>query len=525
MDSINQATKNDQILLQRKEKPAAARPENQAQDGFSKSENIEKRGLILLQIDGLSHAALKEAFKTGSAPNIRSLLDMQGYALSPFQCGVPTVTIPVLSSLFYGVDLPGNEWFDKADRKLVDGSEYETELRAELKAQGKAGILEKGIAVSSELSGGSEDTCLVNNRLKESKKDSGAFLTALNEVWKTARAIKKGGFSLTKTAWNFVADIFKARALMKKAGVSRTKMDKLAPIMMSLNHNICERAACGTFLSAIKKGTPVMYTDFAAYDEKAHYFGNTSKEAMDMLKTIDQKIGVIVKESEKSPQKYEVLVFSDHGQTSSKLFHDQYGMKVHDMIVDYAKSARESRGQEYADGDVVVTDVYSLGNIYFNFDKDHVNMPEIEKRYPQLLSFLTDHPGIGLVCGRNNGNIVIRGKEGELEVSPEKRITTAGSSPLKEYGEEKVLVDQIINYMNIKGSGDVVIFGAYDKNRDEVIDFNKKYSLVSLHGGLGGNQTKPFIIAKPEVPVNGSEITEATQLHELHDKYKDYLKG
>lgn len=526
MDAIQQTAIQGQISGGKPESPAqAAAIEKSPEDRYAGEKETDKRGLILLQIDGLSHRALKEAFKEGSAPNIKSLIDLKGYALSPFQCGIPTVTIPVLSSLFYGVDLPGNEWFDKASGQFIDGTAYETKLRAELHAQGKEGILKNGVAVSSELSGGSENTCLVNNRLKEGKSEHGAFRTAVKEAWKTARLIKQGGYSLTKTAWNFVSDIFKARAMMKKAGISRTKLDKLAPIMMSLNHNICERVACGAFLNAIKRGEPVMYTDFAAYDEKAHYFGKTSKESMDMLRTIDEKIGRIVAEAEKSPNKYEVLVFSDHGQTSSKLFQDLYGTKVHDMVESFAKFTKESRGEGYNKGDVVVTDVYSLGNVYFNFDKGHVAMSEVEKRYPGMTAFLNDHPGIGLVCGRENGNIIVKGKQGTLEIDEKKNVKTTGESPLKSYGDEKVLVDQITSYMSLKGSGDIVIFGAYDQNSDEVVDFNKKYSLVSLHGGLGGDQTKPFIIAKPEVPINGGEITEATQLHEVHEKYKDYLRG
>jgi hypothetical protein len=70
----------------------------------------------------------------------------------------------------------------------------------------------------------------------------------------------------------------------------------------------------------------------------------------------------------------------------------------------------------------------------------------------------------------------------------------------------------------------VVIFGVYDGDKDEVVDFNRKYSLASFHGGLGGDQTKPFIISKPDVPINGGEITEATQLHDIHEKYKEFLK-
>lgn len=524
MDALNSVTIPQTIpaneKAQAKETAAGETPANP----LPPEDTVEKRGLVLMQIDGLSHKALKEAFKTGSAPNIKRLLDSKGYALSPFQCGIATVTIPVLASLFYGVELPGNDWFDKQTGQFVDGSVYETQLRQELAQKGQAGILKGGLAISSELTGGADETAIINNKINEGKATKGALRTYLGELGRDLKILKKGGYSLTRTAWNFVADIFKARAMMKKGGVSCTKMDKLAPIMMSLNHNIFEKVACAGFLDAINRGVPVMHTDFAAYDEKAHYFGPTSRESMDMLRTIDEKIGKIAEAAEKSPNKYEVIVFSDHGQTPSKLFEDVYGTKAGDMITNFARFTKEARGEEYKEGDIVFTNAYSLGNIYFNFDKSRVDLDEVEKHHPQLLDFLTGHPGIGLVCGTQDGKVVIRGKKGSLEIDAQKNVTRRDESPLADYGDEKVLIDQICNYMSVKGSGDVVIFGVYDKDSDEVIDFNKKYSLRSLHGGLGGDQTKPFIIAKPEVPINGNEITEATQLHDLHEKYKKYLK-
>ncbi len=362
------------------------------------------------------------------------------------------------------------------------------------------------------------------NPLKDSQKTRGTIRTLIDEARHDIKLLKKGGYSMTKTAWNFIKDIFKARAWLKKEGVSRTKLDKLAPIMMSLNHNIIEKVAAEGMKEAISKGVPVMYTDFAAYDEKAHYFGAHSKEAMDMLESIDAKIGQVVEAAEKSSDNYEVLVFSDHGQTPSKLFYDVYGSKPGEMINNFARNVAQARGEDFREEDIVFSDAYSLGNVYFNFDKNKVDMNQVEKHHPHLIDFLTDHPGIGLVCGRQDGKIIMRGKDGQVEVDKDNNLKVTGENPLTAYGEEKVLVEQVTNYMALDGAGDVVIFGAYDPDKDEVLDFNKKYSLKSLHGGLGGDQTKPFIISKPNIPVQNAEITEATQLHDLHEKYKEYLK-
>lgn len=491
--------------------PEAAKPDQQE----------KKRKLVLMQIDGLSHKALNYAMKEGYAPNIAKLVDSKGYNLSPFQCGIATVTIPVLASLFYGVELPGNDWYDKELGQHVDGIVYETQLRADLAKEGKEGILTHGAVFSSPLSGGSTDTGMVVNPLKEDQKKKGTLKTLVAEAKKDIKLLKKGGYSLTKTAWNFVRDIFKSSAWLKREGVSRTKLDKLAPIMMSLNHNIIEKVAAEGMKDAIDKGVPVMYTDFAAYDEKAHYFGPTSKESMDMLKSIDNLIGQVVDKATESKDRYEVLVFSDHGQTPSDLFEDVYKLKPGDMIKNFAANVATSYGREFKEDEIVFTDAYSLGNVYFNFSKDKVDLDQVEKHHPGLVDFMKLHPGIGLVVGAQDGNVVMKGKEGTITVSPDGSQKVEGKNPLTSYGDEKVLSNQIVDYMNLKKGGDVVIFGAYEKGK--VLDFNQKYSLKSLHGGIGGEQTRPFIISKPDVPVQGNEITEAKQLHDLHEKYKEYL--
>jgi len=521
MDSIGKAAPlaaSTDLQPKMKVEGKAAEPADKFQQ-----ETPKKRKLVLMQIDGLSHKALKYAMKKGHAPNIKKLMDSKGYALSPFKCGIATVTIPVLSSLFYGVELPGNDWYDKETKEHVDGIVYETKLREDLAAKGEEGILTKGAVFSSPLSGGSTDTAMTVNPLKENQKKKGTLRTLFSEAKKDIKLLKKGGYSLTKTGWNFIKDIFKSRSWLKREGVSRTKLDKLAPIMMSLNHNIIEKVACEGMNEAIEKGVPVMYTDFAAYDEKAHYFGSTSKESMDMLETIDEMIGQVVDKAAKSKDNYEVLVFSDHGQTPSELFTDVYKMQPGDMIKNFARNVATSYGKEFKEDDIVFTDAYSLGNVYCNFSNKKADMDAVEKHHPGLIDFMRLHPGIGLVVGTQNGSTVMKGKDGTLEVSPDGTEKVTGKNPLAPYGDEKVLAEQIVDYMNLEKGGDVVIFGAYEKGK--VLDFNKKYSLKSLHGGIGGDQTKPFIITKPDIPVQGGEITEAKQLHDLHIKYREYIAG
>ena len=66
----------------------------------------------------------------------------------------------------------------------------------------------------------------------------------------------------------------------------------------------------------------------------------------------------------------------------------------------------------------------------------------------------------------------------------------------------------------------------YDKDNDEVAAFEE---LVGSHGGLGGTQTKPFIMYPSEWKVEDEDIVGAENIHKLikknynyiHDQYND----
>jgi hypothetical protein len=133
-----------------------------------------------------------------------------------------------------------------------------------------------------------------------------------------------------------------------------------------------------------------------------------------------------------------------------------------------------------------------------------------------------NHPGIGLVVTRNDEGYVMRGKEGAVTLDREARILRQdGASPLAHFGDEGLLMRQISSYMNLPQTGDIVIFGEYDG--EKVVDFNKKYSLASLHGGIGGNQAKPFILTDPALPLANKEIVEATDLNKLYHQYETHI--
>jgi hypothetical protein len=59
---------------------------------------------------------------------------------------------------------------------------------------------------------------------------------------------------------------------------------------------------------------------------------------------------------------------------------------------------------------------------------------------------------------------------------------------------------------------DIMIGSFYDPTLEEGCAFEE---LISFHGGLGGPQTRPFILSPPRLPLPAERIVGAAAVHEL----------
>ena len=60
------------------------------------------RGVIVLQVDGLSYYHLQDALARGYMPNIARMIDEDGYVLSRTDCGLSSQTSACQAGIFYG---------------------------------------------------------------------------------------------------------------------------------------------------------------------------------------------------------------------------------------------------------------------------------------------------------------------------------------------------------------------------------------------------------------------------------------
>jgi hypothetical protein len=123
--------------------------------------------------------------------------------------------------------------------------------------------------------------------------------------------------------------------------------------------------------------------------------------------------------------------------------------------------------------------------------KERLTGERIEELYPDLLAMLAEHPGIGVLIVRSaQHGLLCMGAHGVNHLD-EDRID--GTDPLAVYGEHAEAAVRRLD--EIEHVGDIGVISAYDPETEEIAAFEE---LIGAHGGLGGSQTKPFLVHPAE---------------------------
>jgi hypothetical protein len=475
------------------------------------------RGLVLLQIDGLSYGRLKEAMDKGYAPNLKKVVNSGDYKLEKYFSGLPSVTVPIMCAMFYGIPLVANSWYDIDSNRFVDSIKEETTIQKKASAQGEHGLLADGTSYSSPITGGSGESYFNVSQLQDDLVTKGKVKTLCAEAMKDLRLAKHGHHSILKMTYHFLKDFSKVRNELKAGGQFSMKEDGQTPFLIAMDRQVIPAIATQGVKESIDRGLPITFVDYAACDEVSHYYGNHSPQAFDSIRIIDEKIGEIFDHAKSGEKPYDIVVFSDHGQTDSSQFCKVYGKPMQDVVVDMAKQC--SPGEALKDGDIVVSPVFSLAGIYFDFTEEEAYKEDIDKKFPGLIDKITAHPSVGFSVSRLlDKSIVIAGKDGSITVKADGTTAAEGKDPLSSYGDSAFLAQRILDYTKIPKTGDVLIFGAYQDGK--VMDFGIDNSMKSVHGGLGGDQVEPFLIYQKDVDLHPEKITDPIHLHEQFEHIK-----
>jgi hypothetical protein len=296
-------------------------------------------------------------------------------------------------------------------------------------------------------------------------------------------------------------------------------------------------------ISDMMRGRPAVYATFSSYDEVAHHSGLYRADTLEALRKLDQQFARIEAARAYAPRPYEIVVLSDHGQTQGATFKQRNGYGL-DELVDRSvdrnvtgfaggdeqsamvdQAAREATGRSgkksgktaVTDRDVIVLGSGNLGLVYLMELPRRLTREEIDDRHPALLEALRTHPHVGwlLVHSSQHGAVVL-GANGTRFLD-ERRVE--GDDPLAHFSP--TAADHLRRTDGFPHVADIMVGSFYDPVLGEGCAFEE---LISFHGGLGGPQTRAFILSPPTLPLPDQPIIGAASVHAVLSAWRRLLQ-
>jgi hypothetical protein len=151
-------------------------------------------------------------------------------------------------------------------------------------------------------------------------------------------------------------------------------------------------------------------------------------------------------------------------------------------------------------------------------EKRRLTLEEIEERHPRLLPALREHPHIGwiLVHSSEDGPLAL-GSTGTRYLADGR---VEGDDPLAHFSPTAPA--HLLRTDSFPHVADLMIGSFYDPDLDEGCAFEE---LISFHGGLGGPQTRPFVLYPDALPGPQAPLVGAASVHGLLRGWRQSLQG
>lgn len=535
------------------------------------SDAKKKHGLIMLEIDGLSYNRLMKAVESGKMPQVREMLK-NGWSARPYDCGVPSQTSSCQAGILFGCndDICAFRWYNRAEKHVYSSSNFDDAhtMESRLIEKGAKGILTSGMSCGNIMSGGAEENLLtVAQILPKDATDKKA--RRRNMYYLSLRP----NF-IAKTVVYTLCDSFREIVgyLWDKIKGTTPRLNRLQgfyPIVRGATNILLRDISTAVFIDGAAMGCDAMYTTFVGYDEIAHHSGPDSAAAYGALSGIDRSIRKICESLEtEGTRPYEVVILSDHGQSFGATFKQRYGFSLADYIrrlaqehslvkkaisvIDVAgsddnsvnvlaalktlsnehdsslaenlyrklgKNTTDMLSDEEIDklaretGNIIVLASGNLANAYFPYAEKQLSYREIEGLYPGFCNALIAHEGVGLLVVRGENGPFALGKSGQRNLVTGE---VSGSDPLLMYGDADKRAAQLLRLAEFPDVGDVIVISSVYED-GTVAAFEE---LIGSHGGIGGEQTEPFIMHNAAIRVD-EEITNSCGVNAVLCRIRD----
>jgi hypothetical protein len=192
-------------------------------------------------------------------------------------------------------------------------------------------------------------------------------------------------------------------------------------------------------------------------------------------------------------------------------------MVRHSMDEATGRKAEKRPKNDVSDRDAIVLGSGNLGLVYLMEERRRLSLEEIEERHPALVAALREHPHVGwlLVHSSKRGPLVL-GPRGERNLDSGR---VEGEDPLEPFSP--TAAEHLLRTDGFAHVADIMVGSFYDPMLEEGCAFEE---LISFHGGLGGPQTRAFILHPPELEAPSEPIVGAAAVHGLLSYWRRELQ-
>jgi uncharacterized membrane protein YvlD (DUF360 family) len=504
-------------------------------------DDTDTPGILFLEIDGLALPILRQAMRDGSAPNMARWVAKDAYQLAEWEPDLSSQTGASQAGILLGSNenIPAFRWVEKETGRMIACSAPEDCAEIERRhATGVGLLINGGASRGNLLSGEACEVILTVSRFEAEKRANPGY-----------RAFFANGFNVTRALvlffWEVLLEWIAAIRAASRDVRPRGHRGGIYPLMRAAMCVIVRDLVVFGVLTDMMRGRPAIYATFASYDEVAHHSGLQRADTLEALRKLDQQFGNLERARRYAPRPYEIVVLSDHGQTQGATFKQRNGYGLDDLV---ERSLSRGTVEEHMGGDeqnamvglavneatgrkpgkpakndvsgrdVVVLGSGNLGLIYLMEEKRRLTLEEIEERHPGLIPALRAHPHVGwlLVRSAEQGAVAI-GAEGANYLA-EGRIE--GQDPLADFSPNAPR--HLLRTDGFEHVADIMVGSFYDPDLDEGCAFEE---LISFHGGLGGPQTRPFILYPERFLLPDEPIIGAAAVHGVLTGWRQMLQG
>ena len=502
----------------------------------------DQPGIVYLEIDGLALPVLRRAMRDGNAPHMASWLAEHGYSLTEWEPDLSSQTGASQAGILLGSneDIPAFRWVEKETGLLMTCSAPPDCAEIERRRGTGIGLLTNGGASRGNLlSGEADHVILTVSRIEAEKKANPGY-----------RAFFANGFNVTRALalffWEVILEITASARQRRRDVRPRGHRGGLYPFMRAAMCVVVRDLIVYGVLTDMMKGRPAIYATFSSYDEVAHHSGLERIDTLEALRKLDEQFGRIERARKYASRPYEIVVLSDHGQTQGATFLQRNGYGLSDLVerslsqgkvtaveggdeqdamVGHAvgeatgRQPKKKRSKNDVSGEqAVVLGSGNLGLIYLMEEPRRLTLEEIEERHPDLIRALREHPHVGwlLVRSGSDGAVVLGGNG--VRYLADGRVE--GEDPLADFSPTAAQhLERTEAFAHV---ADIMVGSFYDPELDEGCAFEE---LISFHGGIGGPQTRPFILHPERLRAPDEPIIGAAGVHAVLAGWRTHLEG